>query len=303
MVLEPLKDRVVASATSLFSHAPYPLHDTMAYRGDAGLFGPASVTWEVVGDAAAFVGGIRALLVQSAHPEVLAGVTAHSRYRDDPLGRLSRTSAYVTATSYGAAPEVEAALSMVRRAHRGVAGTSWRGRTYAADDPAHAAWVHNVLVDSFLAAFAAYGPRPLEDAEADRFVAEQTRLGVRLGASPLPATAGDLRRWIVEHPDIASSREVAETVAFLRRPPLPRAVRPAYRLLYEAAAATIDPPLRDLLGVRVRPGSAAVGAAVVSALRWALGSSPSWFLALRRVGAPIPPGRFRPSRVRDLERR
>ena len=39
------------------------------------------------------------------HPEVVAGVADHSRYREDPLGRLSRTSAYVTAASFGAMPE------------------------------------------------------------------------------------------------------------------------------------------------------------------------------------------------------
>lgn len=67
--------------------------------GDAGLLGPNSVSWRVIGDAAAFVGGIRALLVQTAHPEVVAGVEQHSRYRDDPLGRLNRTSVYVTETT------------------------------------------------------------------------------------------------------------------------------------------------------------------------------------------------------------
>ncbi len=302
-MLEPIRDRVVATTGALFSHAPYPLAQTMEHRGSAGLFGPGSMTWEIVGDAAAFVGGIRALLVQSAHPEVLAGVMGHSRYRVDPLGRLSRTSAYVTATAFGADVEVEAAVAAVRRAHRGVEGTSHRGRPYAAADPAHAAWVHNVLVDSFLAAFVAYGPRRLDATEADRFVFEQTRLGALLGAAPLPDTAGALRRWILEHPDVAPSPGVADTVGFLRRPPLPRSVRPAYRVLFEAAVATIDPPLRGLLGLRERWGAAGAGRTAVRALRWALGASPSWYLALRRVGAPVPPGRFRMSRVRDLERR
>ena len=72
--------------------------------GDPGLFGPDSVTWRVIGDVATFIGGIRALLVQAAHQEVAAGVADHSRYQDDPLGRLSRTSAYVTATAFGAMP-------------------------------------------------------------------------------------------------------------------------------------------------------------------------------------------------------
>jgi len=105
-ILDRLRDRVTASATGVFKHAGYPLADTLSHRGDPGLFGPGSVSWRVLGDASSFVGGIRALLVQAAHPEVVAGVTDHSRYREDPMGRLSRPSNYVTATTFGAMPEV-----------------------------------------------------------------------------------------------------------------------------------------------------------------------------------------------------
>ncbi|MBK6969666.1 MAG: DUF2236 domain-containing protein [Candidatus Microthrix sp.] len=79
--------------------------------------------------------GIRALVIQSAHAEVVAGVEDHSTYRSDPLGRLSRTSVYVTETTYGAMPEVEAAVQVVRRAHRPVHGTSERNLPYSAGLP------------------------------------------------------------------------------------------------------------------------------------------------------------------------
>ena len=97
-----VRDRVVTATTSLFSHGDPPLEHTLDYLGDPGLLGPDSVSWRVIGDATAFVGGIRALLVQTAHPEVVAGVEDHSAYRHDPLGRLTRTSYYVTQTTYGA---------------------------------------------------------------------------------------------------------------------------------------------------------------------------------------------------------
>ncbi|MCP4251004.1 MAG: DUF2236 domain-containing protein, partial [bacterium] len=156
-VIDQLRSRIVGTTTGLFAHAPYPLEDSLAYQGDPGLFGPGSVTWPVIGDVATFIGGIRALLVQAGHQEVAAGVADHSRYRDDPLGRLSRTSAYVTATAFGALPEVEQAVQIVRRAHRPVQGDSHRARPYSADHPAHAAWVHNVLTDSFLVAYRVFG--------------------------------------------------------------------------------------------------------------------------------------------------
>lgn len=187
-----LRDRVVEATTSLFSHGPEPLEHTLDHRGDPGLLGPDSVSWRVIGDTSAFVGGIRALVVQTAHAEVVAGVSEHSTYRDDPLGRLSRTAVYVTETTYGAMPEVEATVAAVRTAHRPVHGMSERKRKYSASNPAMAAWVHNVLTDSFLVAYQAFGSRPLSAADADRFVEEQTAIGALLGAAPLPTTAREL---------------------------------------------------------------------------------------------------------------
>jgi uncharacterized protein (DUF2236 family) len=291
-IVDALRTRVVESATSPFHHTEYPLAGTLSHRGDPGLFGPDSVSWRVIGDVSAFAGGIRALLIQAAHPEVAAGVADHSQYRQDPLGRLSRTSAYVTATTYGALPEVEAAVAMVRSAHQPVRGRSHRGRAYSAGTPGLAAWVHNALTDSFLVTYREFGRRPLSPAEADRFVAEQMAVGRLLGADPLPDTAAGLAAWIAEHPALAPSPGLAGAVGFLGSPPLTAGQRAGYRLLYRAAAATIPPRVRELLGVRAEPGALALGRIAVRSLRWALGSSPSWHLAMVRVGAPIPPGLF-----------
>jgi len=292
-VIERIKDRITRHSTSVFKHAAYPLGRSLEYRGDPGLCGPGSVSWEVVGDPAAFVGGLRALLIQAAHPEVAAGVADHSRYRADPLGRLSRTSAYVTATTYGATPEVEAAVQTVRRAHRPVRGTSHRGVEYSADLPDLAAWVHNALTDSFLETFRVFGPRALSDAEADLFVVEQARIGALLGADPIPESAASLSSWIAGHGSLASSPGQADAISFLARPPLKGSIRIGHRILHHGAVSTLPWKLRRVLGLRRRPGARLLAGLLVRYLRWALGSSPSWKLALVRVGAEIPQGRFR----------
>ena len=152
------KARLTETTVGLFSHAPDPLEETFQYPDDPGLFGPESITWKIMGDVSSFIGGIRALLIQAAHPEVAAGVANHSTYRDDPLGRLSRTASYVTATAFGAMPEVEKSIKMVSSAHRPVVGTSSRGEKYSAGNPEMAAWVHNALIDSFLVSYQNFGP-------------------------------------------------------------------------------------------------------------------------------------------------
>ena len=63
-----IKERVTARVVDLFSHSERPLQNTEKYEGDPGLFGPGSISWEVLGDVSSFVGGIRALLIQAAHP-------------------------------------------------------------------------------------------------------------------------------------------------------------------------------------------------------------------------------------------
>jgi len=291
--IERLRRRIVSSATAPFRHAPYPLARSLEFEGDPGLFGPGSVSWRVFGDAASFVGGIRALLIQAAHPEIVAGVGDHSRYREDPLGRLSRTSSYVTATTYGAMPEVEQAVAQVRRIHRVVSGVSSRGIAYDADDPGFSAWVHNALTDSFLVANQTYGGVKLTATEQDQFVVEQTRVGALLGSDPMPATADDLARWLEGHPGAAPSPEMRDAVDFLVDPPLEPGLKIGYKVLLEAAVATIPLRLREVLEVTRAPGAITAGKVTVAGLRWALGYSPSWELALVRCGEPVPAGLFK----------
>ena len=278
----------------LFSHAPDPLEETFQYPDDPGLFGPESITWKIMGDVSSFIGGIRALLIQAAHPEVAAGVANHSTYRDDPLGRLSRTASYVTATAFGAMPEVEKSIKMVSSAHRPVIGTSSRGEKYSAGNPEMAAWVHNALIDSFLVSYQNFGPFVLKNEEADSYVYEQTNLGNLMKASPLPENAASLSCWLSENPKVGSSKEGAEAVSFLKKPPLPFFTRIAYKILFNAAVVTMPIELREAIGVNPKKGAKTAGNFLTKVLRYALGSSPAWAAALDRSGTKRPNGiRFR----------
>ncbi|MEN8239724.1 MAG: oxygenase MpaB family protein, partial [Actinomycetota bacterium] len=205
-------------------------------------------------------------------------------------GRLSRTSAYVTATTYGAMPEVHNALEKVRMAHIGVEGVSHRARPYTASGAMYASWVHNALSDSFLAAYEAYGAHSLTSGDADRYVTEQARLGALVKATELPQTRTDLARWIATHPDAGPSPGMEQAVAFLRNPPLPPTVLPVYGVLFHAAAATVPSRIAQILGVRRFIWARPTGDVLTAALRWSLGASPSWWLALERTRGAAPSG-------------
>lgn len=279
------RDRIAAAVRGLFTHVDeVPLATTMSYPGDPGPFGPRSVTWRIHRHPAVFLAGPRALLVQACHPEVLAGVMDHSRFREEPLGRLSRTSAWVTVSAFGSTPEIVAAAEKIRRRHRTVRGVSPRGESYAANDPRHASWVHNALVESFLTAYEVVGPG-LSPSDADRYVAEQTVIGALMGADLLPSRAKELRELIADHPDLDASPDLDEMVAFLRRPPLPAGVGTGYRILFEGAVATLPPRLRKLTNLSPRPGAVPAARALIGILGKALGESPVYAAALARMAA------------------
>ena len=117
-------------------------------------------------DASMFVGGLRALLLQSLHPLAMAGVAEHSDYRGDPWGRLQRTSTFLAVTTFGTAADAQRAVDKVRGIHRRVHGVAPDGRAYSADDPHLLEWVHIAEVDSFLLAHRLYGAVPLTGAAA-----------------------------------------------------------------------------------------------------------------------------------------
>ena len=67
-----------------------------------------------------FVGGLRALLLQSLHPLAMAGVADHSDYRGDPWGRLQRTSTFLAVTTFGPAADAQRAVDRIRGIHQRV---------------------------------------------------------------------------------------------------------------------------------------------------------------------------------------
>lgn len=218
-----------------------PPHTQMGgFLGEDGPLGPDSVAWRVHADPAMFVGGLRALLVQTLHPLAMAGVHDHSDFRDDPFGRLHRTSAFVGSTTYGSWEQALRAVEVVRRVHVHVRGTAPDGRPYRASDPHLITWVHVAEVDSFLRAYQRYGSAPLSAADADRYVDEMATVAELLDAEAVPRSVAQLRGLLADfRPELAVGDQARETVRYLMWPPVPLAMRGAYGLVAAAAVGLL----------------------------------------------------------------
>ncbi len=231
-------------------------------------------------DAAMFVGGLRALLLQSLHPLAMAGVAGHSGYRSDPWGRLARTSTFLATTTFGTAEDAQAMVDRVRAVHERVRGRAPDGRPYRASDPHLLSWVHVAEADSFLAAHRRYGERPLTPAEADEYVAESGRIARALGADVVPETVAEVTACLESYrPELEATSEARDAARFLlREPPLPWPARPPYRLLAAGAVALLPPWARTALDIDTwfsRTVGGAAGAVAVRAVRWGMGTAES----------------------------
>jgi uncharacterized protein (DUF2236 family) len=140
----------------------------------------------VHGDSSMFVGGIRALLLQSLHPLAMAGVAGHSGYRGDPWGRLQRISYFLAVTTFGRASDAQATVERIKAIHERITGTAPDGRAYAASDPHLLTWIHIAEADSFLRAHTRFGAQPLDQAGRDGYVADLARIGVKLECPTRP---------------------------------------------------------------------------------------------------------------------
>lgn len=228
-------------------------------------------------DASMFVGGLRALLLQSLHPLAMAGVAEHSDYRGDPWGRLQRTSTFLAVTTFGPAADAQRAVDKVRGIHRRVSGVAPDGRPYAAGDPHLLEWVHIAEVDSFLLAHQLYGPHPLDQSGRDGYVADTARVATALGVIDPPRTERELAERIEAfRPELTSTQSAREAARYLLlTPPLPVVARAPYGLLAATSVAMLPPWARLPLRLPYFPPVEATlirlsGRVVVGGIRWAL---------------------------------
>ncbi|MEX2274802.1 MAG: oxygenase MpaB family protein [Actinomycetota bacterium] len=222
---------------------------------DLGYFGPDSVSWQVHREVTVLFGGARALLLQSAHPLVVAGARQTGMFQRNPWKRLQRTLLLQYTLTFGTRAQADAAAERINAVHGPVHGIDEvTGKRYDALDPELLLWVHAVLVDSALL-FERLTIGRLDDVGRQRFHDEQKLAAefCRVPRDMIPATIADLRAYLRDMlvGDQLLVTDDARTVAGLfAHPPAEAEWKPVLRAVSWWAFGTLPSRLREGYGVR-----------------------------------------------------
>ena len=247
---------------------------------DLGYFGPDSVSWQVHREVTVLFGGARALLMQAAHPLVVAGAGQTGMYERNPWKRLQRTLILTYTLTFGTREEAHAAADRINEIHARINGIDpVTGLRYDALDPTLLLYVHACLVDSALL-FEELTIGRLDDAGRQRFHEEQM-LAAELCLVPretIPPTVPALRAWMgdVEDSGILQVTEGSRKVLGLfLDPPAEAEWRPVLGGVARLAYGTLPPRIREQYGLPFGP------------LR--RGAMRATFPAIRALHGAIPP--------------
>jgi uncharacterized protein (DUF2236 family) len=239
-------------------------------------FEQGSPITRVHGDASMYVGGIRAVLLQTMQPQAMTAVAEHSGYRGDMWGRLARTSRFIAVTTFGTADHAQQAVDAVRAIHDQVHGTMPDGTPYDANDPHLLLWVHVAEIQSFLLAHRRYGAHRLDQAGYDEYVAQTGEVARRLGVVDPPTTEADLHATVERfRPELRATDHARDAVAYLiREPELPLTALPPYWVLVAGAIGLMPKWARRPLALPTLPVAHdrvadLLGMAATRTVRWA----------------------------------
>jgi uncharacterized protein (DUF2236 family) len=241
-------------------------------RGDLGYFGPESVSWQVHREVTVLFGGARAVLMQAAHPLVIAGARETGFYERNPWRRLQRTLILTYAITFGTKAEAHAAADRINEIHSRIKGIDEvTGLPYDALDPELLLYVHACLVDSALL-FEELTVGRLDAEGRQRFHEEQKLVAetVLVPRDLIPPTVPGLRAYLQGVYDEGTLRvtDSARTVAELfRHPPEGAEWRPILKGVSRLAFATLPSELREMYGIEVGAGKRAAMRATFAATR------------------------------------
>ncbi|HEX2257967.1 MAG TPA: oxygenase MpaB family protein [Afifellaceae bacterium] len=258
-------------------------------RGDPGLFGPGSVTWQVHSNPVALaVGGVAAVILELAEPRVRAGVWDHTSFRTDPLGRMRRTAEATMLTTYAPSEAAKQRIALVNRIHQRITGITPDGTPYHAMDPELLLWVQATAVYGFLNAYLRF-VEPLSGTDQDRYYAEGAAVGCLFGAAKAPGSVAEVEAvFAAMRPKLRPDPVIHEFLGVVSRTsPIGGAGRPLQELLVQASVDLLPDWARWELRLPYRPLLSAVAGSAMRAMAFAAKAVPGGIVeqARDRAGA------------------
>ena len=230
-----------------------------------GYFGPHTITWQLYREPFVVLGGVRALLLQVAHPAVAQGVAQYSSFQSDPFGRGYRTFAAMASIYFGNQQQADQTARRLQMMHSGIKGqypqipaTSRPASEtpFVATDPELLLWVLATLTDTTLRVCEWLPVRHLPAGWREQFY-EESKTTARLMGIPASAYPVDLQAFQeyfngMLNGDLLGSTPACRTMAqaIVRHPKAPG------KWADFLAAGWMPAPLCERLGIVTAPDSA-----------------------------------------------
>lgn len=226
---------------------------------------PGSVTETAMADWRLLLLLPQALLLQTCHPVIGAGVGQHSVFGTDPWGRFERSWWATVGLAFYGERAVDYGRDL-RAMHKPIGGVDHRGRRYHAWDPEAYFFVLATGFHSAEIVADRFG-RPLTRQQREELYAGVRRMARLAGLRErdLPADLPAFRRYFDRVLDdrLEDHPTTARLLAVLRRPPAPPRVperlwRPIARRVVVpvtmlVTTGTLPPTVRDRLGLAWTP--------------------------------------------------
>jgi uncharacterized protein (DUF2236 family) len=170
------------------------------------------------------------------------------------MGRLAGTTRWLTVTTFGSIEIIEREANRVNTMHSKVSGefTNKSGSTtsYRAQDQRFLLWVHCAFTDSFIKSHLALG-YPLS-AGADEYVREWAKSAIPLGLTTAPKSMAELEATLKDFRvnDLGRTSQTPDVVRFILKPPFGMTGLIFYKLIANAAIATLDVNELEILGLK-----------------------------------------------------
>lgn len=229
---------------------------------ETGYFGPDSITWQLYREPFAILGGVRALLLQVAHPAVAEGVAKYSTFQSDPFGRGFRTFKAMARIYFGDKQQADQTAARLQKMHSGIRGNypqpALEGThpyevAFVATDPELMMWVLATLTDTTLKVYEWLPGQHLPPDWRERFY-EESKITARLFGIPDTLYPADLQAFnayfnTILNSDLLGSTPACRTIAqaIVRHPKAPGA------FLDRFAEGWLPRPLCERLGITIHP--------------------------------------------------